>query len=460
MKTHSFKPNHGDFLKTLVSNLLTGVALILMSSEHAFSQQAKIDQSNIKELIKQTISDTATTQQVLSSSDLLIKVDGETKRYRYIPGGKGIPASLLKNKKEEFRILEDHKATSMGPGSTGGGFLHYRGAMPATVRALNFLIYQFENMNQDYLNFFLPDHLQNKIDPKKMASILSRTRYSYFQEGISVAPDNTVDFLEADWVNDKIDPHIILLKSYFQRYIDVSPTNEKLPFIMRTIVHEALHLFGVGVKKDSEAYDLSFNLIAAVVGKFNGCAVEEKCKALQTEDTHHIYNDLRMAYNKDITAVHNKVIQLASQANALGSDPSRYALKNSIFFHGSFLQVLSGGYCKTNPGYLVCLQAPLLLHGSYSDYFSPTLYQFLQKENEPENKLVLGSYFEFKGPEKNILFVLRPPDADHETNSAAMKKWIQDQNTNLCTSQSVKFVSDKKWKYVNSTLQYVICESQ
>jgi hypothetical protein len=247
-KTNTFvngivKPLSFLIASTILSTSALAGNLSKISRASDNSSASKMSQSEIEELKQNSIS---------------FRQQGDTIRFRYLTEkNQSKPINDLKSRTNP--VFENQKITVMGPASTGGGFTNYRGSMRNLKSLLQSMIEKLEQTSDWYFKSTLPPNLQNRLDRTKIIAALKTVRYSYFQSGLAVAPDRSVDELEADYEVTSTESHIILLKKFFDSFTHQDDMSERVSKA-RTIFHEITHLVGIGVRNDDESYITSLYL--------------------------------------------------------------------------------------------------------------------------------------------------------------------------------------------------------
>jgi len=132
---------------------------------------------------------------------LSVRKIGESYHVRYLID-KNAPDEIKSMHKRELKIFDTDKIkqleTALGPGSTGGGFSYYRAAMKNLITQLNWIIFKYQRVSENFFQKNIPEKFRQKLKPANIVNSIKKIRYSYFQDSMSVAPDGTLDKLDAD----------------------------------------------------------------------------------------------------------------------------------------------------------------------------------------------------------------------------------------------------------------------
>ena len=216
--------------------------------------------------------------QSLKKDAISIRRDGQTIRLRFLRGGNDLAPAIRDLQSVPHNLFQKNFNSALGPGSSGGGFSHYYGSYAKTIEDVQSMINQFNRMPGNLLKDYLPPKYWNSITPQKIVEALAKTKISFFQEGLTVAPNGMVDILEADYVNQDEGSYIILLKSFFEKYNSIAKDDQLSLLRSRVILHEITHLFGVGTVEDKESWDLSFYLLLALSSEERFCVNVKDCE--------------------------------------------------------------------------------------------------------------------------------------------------------------------------------------
>ena len=216
--------------------------------------------------------------QSLEKDAISVRRDGETIRMRFLRGSKDLAPAIRDLQIMPHNLFEKKFNSALGPGSSGGGFSNYYSSFAKTKEDVQAMISQFNRLPPELLKDYLPPKYKQLITTKKLIQALEKIRISFFQEGMTVAPNGMVDILEADYVSQGDESYIILLKSFFEKYNSIAKDNQLSFLRARVILHEITHLFGVGTVEDKESWDLSFYLLLALSSEHRFCISTADCE--------------------------------------------------------------------------------------------------------------------------------------------------------------------------------------
>lgn len=254
----------------------------------------------------------------------------------------GLSLSIL------FSVVTPTLANAAGKGSDGGGFRYRDTAIPNLIDAQKMLINSLLVMSQTEIDQITQKYTQKNLDKNKLVGIIRNLKYApttnvpakmdaedmgQLPEGI--VPQSSDQNLDMTY---SVENHTITaLQPLFESINKPQLEAMEVVNLRRKIVHEASHLFGIGIgpaidNKDDVSYALSSELVGLSITKRGFCGYsgsleqrKENCASYGSQESN--WGSLLMVYRGNsfssatyIYDARDKLNFLVAQTNNISAD--------------------------------------------------------------------------------------------------------------------------------------------